>query len=242
MGSAFAEANIQIGPGTGSDPVQLTYSNYVGVLENSGKQSLVLNNPWYLILGIPLGPQSQPPTPSNSWITSVNGNTNAAGWSYNSSLTGSLTFNSTGSAYEALGLDKIDGSESWTNWATAEKNINGFTPASGLGVPPNANLTSFDLVVFNINSTLAEKQTTTVQFSSGLLPFGTFVLAYGTGNDGKSYGSAFTNTGLTTDASVPFTPNVGVAPAPSSVVLLGLGGVGFALILVRSRRRMVAAI
>jgi hypothetical protein len=93
--------------------------------------------------------------------------------------------------------------------------------------------------VFNINSTLAEKQTTSILFSSAL-PFGTFVLGYGVGNDGKTYGSAFTNTGLTTDASGPVPPNVGVVPAPSSVVLLGFGGLGFALILVRSRRRMAA--
>jgi hypothetical protein len=56
-----------------------------------------------------------------------------------------------------------------------------------------------------------------------------------------------TNTGLKTGFLIiqpgggP-NPPAGTAPAPSSVVLLGIGGLGLALMLVRSRRRLAVAV
>jgi len=240
VGSASADPSvIQIGPGTGADPVQLQFTNSVSVL--NVKNSVAINSGWFLILGIPLGLNAPDPVPSSSWISQVNGSSNPSGWALDPTHNGpppaQLSSTTKGSAYDALGLQNIDSSQNWSNWSTADKNINGFTLG---GVLPT--LTHFDLFVFDINTPIAPKGTDTVLFNNnlGLLPVGTFVFGYGQGADGKFYGSAFTNTGLVTTNSVPNTnPNGGSVPAPSSVVLLGFGGLGFALVLIRSRRRML---
>jgi hypothetical protein len=234
----------------GTEVVGLPNTNQVQ-LQQTNNSAAALNTPWYLILGIPdpgkVGGGGVPSF-SNSSITAVT--TTAIGgvtpsWSLDTSsqFTGKSMDSSSGSndAYSILGLggQGVDNSNTWTNWSGADQAVNGFIPSNGNHGPPGANLLQFDFVVFDITATLAAKDTATIKFAANL-PLGTFVIPYG--EDSKHvYVTSFTNAGLITNDSVPVTPNVGVVPAPPSLVLLGFGGLGFALILVRSRRRMAAA-
>ena len=147
-------------------------------------------------------------------------------------------------AYTMAGIgDKANNSNSFQNWQAADQNalVNG----NPLGVTAN----NFGLYVFEIDpATLnGTTQSVKISFASGSLPLGTFIIAYGqeagtTDKKGKFHPGAifdtpFTQAGLTT-GDQPFVSGV---PAPPSAVLLGLGGLGLAFLLVRSRCRLAVA-
>lgn len=233
MGSASADpSTLQMGgnSATGTDPVRIDDSGLVDINEIKGAS--VTFSSFQLILGIP-NPEGSSFSPATSSITSVNGNTNSSsatnGWSYDSSLTATMTSSDNGAgqdAYSLLGLTSPNSSNNGTNWFGAEQTYNSFTP------------TTISLYVFDITANLAEKGTVAVQFSS--LPVGTYAIVLSTGSDSKSYGTPFTVAGLTTGGGGGGGPGAGSAPAPPSVVLLGFGGLGLAFILARSRRRLAA--
>lgn len=232
MGSVSADpSTLQIGGSgaTGTDPVRIDDSGLVDINEIKG--ATVTFSSFQLILGIP-NPQGSSFSPSTQSITSVNNNTNSSsatnGWSYDSSLSATMTPSDTGKtqdAYSLLSLTSPNSSNNATNWFGADKTYNGFTPDT------------FSLYVFDITADLAAKGTVAVQFSS--LPVGTYAIVLSTGSDGKSYGTPFTEAGLTTSGGS--TPGAGAVPAPPSVVLLGFGGFGLAIMFARPRRRLAAA-
>jgi hypothetical protein len=240
MGHASADpGNMQIGTtstgpytptGTGNETVGLGGPGTVYVWQNrGGAATQYLNSTtagFLLLLGIPNDTtgtffSSNPVTSGNGTL----GGTPVLGGSWNKT-TGFAGFMPTANAdaYLVAGLDKIDGSESFTNWSQWDSSVNGITA------------TDFGIYVLKITGTLDGKTSVGVTFSS--LPKGTFVIAYGEDLGGKTDGTAFTEAGLTTSGDT--TPNL-LVPAPSSVILLGFGGLGFVLVLARSRRRVLVA-
>jgi hypothetical protein len=167
---------------------------------------------------------------SSNPITSGNGtfaSTDYFGgtWSTTSPTAGFAGLITTGGdAYVAANLTTDGGaSESFTNWSQWDSSVNGITA------------TNFGIYVFEIDASLDSKASVGVTFSS--LPQGTFVIGYG--EDSKHiYDTPFTESGLTTSGDGPG-PFVGTAPAPPSVVLLAFGGLGLALIIACSRRRVL---
>jgi hypothetical protein len=150
-------------------------------------------------------------TTTSATITQVNGSNNAI--SPNGTT---ATMGSGQEAYSQLGLDAgTNNSNSFTNWSAADLQYNGI------------NASSFGLFEFNIPVTLSGGGTDTFQFSG--LPQGTFIIAYGQ-TSSHVYNTPFTEAGLTTGDKNP------PAPAPPSVVLLGMGAGLFALRAWRRRR------
>ncbi len=74
--------------------------------------------------------------------------------------------------------------------------------------------TNFDIWTFDLNTTLSQASPVSVDFSNGP-SIGTYVFAYGFGDDGKLYVTPFTETGLQ-------------VPEPSTLLLLGSGLLGLA--------------
>jgi hypothetical protein len=130
-----------------------------------------------------------------------------------------------GSAYDALGLSgfHLDNSVSFGNFQLADQAVVGFTPTSyGL----------YDFTVGSASLALLDKILVDVNLTGSLLP-GSIIFAYGSGNDGKEYATAFTNAGVITPFAV--TP----VPEPSTALVVGLTGICVIpyLILRRHRRR-----
>jgi hypothetical protein len=237
MNPALAGSTLQLGGtgATGTDPVRIDDSGVVTVLQNSGGAGTLdtgpLSQPWLLILGIPNGPSTNDffgNTTSSGFtdpITSGNGSlggTNLYGgaWNKDTGFAGTMT-STTDEAYSTVGLSGTNNSNNFVNWAGADSTYDKIT------------VNNFGIYVFEISATLGPKDTVDVLFSS--LPVGTFAIAYGT--DGKHvYDTPFTEAGLTTPGGVR--PHDTATPVPPSVVLFGLGFVGF---LARSRRRLVTA-
>lgn len=220
-------STLQVGgnSATGTDPVRIDDSGLVTINEIKGAS--VTFSSFQLILGIP-DPQSQNLSLGNSSILSVSSTSpGATSWSFESNTNAVMTPSDTGKnqdAYSLLGLTSPNSSNNATNWFGAEQTYNNFTPST------------FGLYVFDITANLSAKGTISIQFSS--LPVGTYAIVLSQGSDGKYFGTPFTEAGLTTPGgSHPFIQT----PAPPSVLLLGFGGFGLVLILVRSRQRLALA-
>lgn len=200
-------STLQIGPATNflfynNTEVHPLTSGTVTVTNTSAGAG-DLNVPWYVILGIANA------TSTNAQILSGPGTPYPVSGTYVASLTSGQD------AYSQLGLDAgTNNSNSFTNWSAADLAINGITA------------TSFGLFEYKIPGTLGGKATDTFQFSNLLQ--GTFVIAYGTvgtaATNGSIYDTPFTESGVTTGTNAG--PGAGMVPAPSSVILLGIGTLG----------------
>lgn len=205
-------ATLHIGPNSTpptADPVQIGNDGLVTVFQNQGGAK-DLNVPWLVILGIPNV------TTTTAEIDLINGS--ATGTPVFGTFKTAMT---SSDAYTLLGLTGPN-SNSFTNWSAADLSINGITA------------TSFGLFEYSIPVTLGAKQTDTFQFAN-LVP-GTFVIAYGETTDKKgnitAYSTPFTEAGLETfhDREHP------KVPEPSTMVIAGLGALGFVAYGLRRRR------
>jgi hypothetical protein len=228
-------------PTTGGDPNQIGSSGLVNVYQNStGAENLT--SPWLLILGVAndstgghffdsLGafsvtsynPYNNPTGVAGSG-TLGGANLFAGNWNATTGFAGLMTASSRQDAYGTASLfqGNPNNSNSFGNWATGGPN------GGDLGVN-NINATNFGIYVFEITAPLNANGNVAIQFASGKIPLGTYAIAYGLGPvnsspNGKTpvYDTPFTEAGLTTD---DFNHHV-VTPAPSSALLLGLGGLG----------------
>lgn len=230
-------STLQIGGtnATGLDPVRIDDSS--GLVTITDVQGGSKKNPenvsfstFKLILGIP-EPEGSSFTLSKSSIQSVTSTTSGpTSWSFETSTSGVLKPSDNGAkqdVYSQLHLSGPNASNNGTNWFAADQTYNGFTPPT------------FNLYVFDITAPLGPKGTVSVTFNPSL-PNGSYAIAWGTATNGKIYGTPFTEAGLTVGPDGPG-PHIAV-PAPTSVVLLGFGGLGFGLFVVaRSRRRLAYA-
>jgi hypothetical protein len=123
-----------------------------------------------------------------------------------------------GSAYDALlgPHSGLDASVSFTNFQIADQAVVGGPAPTSYGL--------YSFAVTPASLALLDKVAVDVNLS-GTLPAGSILFAYGAGNDGKEYATAFTNAGVVT----PFATSV---PEPSStlmsVVAVGLLSAGYA--------------
>lgn len=185
--------------------------------ESNGASNL--STPFLLILGVPNS--TNPNLFSNSSISSVTsvnaypGGTNGTGSAVYQGYAGNMT---SGDVYHQsflpLAGSGIDASNSFSNWAAWDKQVNGIT-ASGFGI-----------YVFQVTATLGPNGLVNFNFANGALPLGTFIVGYG--NDGQHvYVNPFTQAGLTTNQT----------PEPASLALLGAGFVGLGTMVRRKSRK-----
>ena len=197
--------------------------NTIDIYQNSASAS-TLNNPWLLILGVPNA--NNPALFSNASIGSVvstnvypggttttgsaafgNGGNPIYGWSgngYAGSMTSGDVYHQSFFTNGHLSGNGIDASNSFGNWAGWDAAVNG------------VNATSFGIYIFTINAPLSGQGLTNITFADGVVPQGTFVVAYG--NDGSHvYVNPFTEAGLSETTTTP---------EPASLALLGSGMLG----------------
>lgn len=122
--------------------------------------------------------------------------------------------------YSFLGLTgPTNNSNSFTNWSGADLTINSITASN------------FGIYVFALTSTvsLGPNGLVNIMFTSGSLPLGTFVVAYGQSSGGVPDVVPFTEAGLTAARTT--------VPEPGSMALFGTGLV---LVLRRAIRRRLS--
>jgi hypothetical protein len=217
----------------GLDPVQLLDNpQTITVTQVQGGAS-DLTNPWLLIVGVANdtaagtafnGVTLKVSSSSGGSASGALGGSNLYGgtWNATSGFAGLMTKSD---AYTLIGGDLAasNNSNSFTNWALADSQINGITA------------TNFGLYVFEITATLAAQGSVSITFSGGNgLQVGDYVIGFG--EDSKHiYSTPFTEAGLETG-------NKTVVPAPPSAILAGLGGLGIGLGGLFKRYRRAGAI
>ncbi len=169
---AFADTNLQIGPGSGLDPVQLGPASEVQVNNVNGAKD-VFGPPLQVIIGVP-----NTSSFSDSILSPVNVTSPAK----------TISLTSGEEVYSALGLsDLTNNSNSFTNWADSDLVLNALK------------VTNFDVLEYTLTNTdISGKGTVTVDFNDAL-PLGTYVVAYAADTDGGNPEDvAFTHAGVVT--------------------------------------------
>jgi PEP-CTERM motif len=228
---AIDPATLHVGPGAGAscatgcggDPNLLGGALTADVYQNSAGAA-ALTQPILLIIGVPNDTTDLFATSPILDVTAINaypGGTItlgtaafAAGGTYG--LASPIIdgfFGTLGPGQEVYSFLSLSGnnSNSFTNWSAADLAYAGIT-ASNYGI-----------YVFALNANLGPHGLVDLSFSS-VIPKGSIVLAYGEGGD-KAYTTPFTEAGL----------KDGVAPEPTSLLLLGSGLAGLGGLLKRRR-------
>jgi PEP-CTERM motif len=207
--------------GTGSDPIVIGPTSVLDIYDVGN--NTITPDTLLLLLAVPTG-ESAPGAITSPTVTS----------SY------STTFIS-GDIYTAAGLTNgsVNNSPNFMNLQTAESTYNGLS------------VSSFDLYVEQLDTTLASKGTVTVNFASDL-PLGTVAVAYGCyGGDTLGTGTDFSGGCFDTTTNPPSADSPEATawtnadlttkvPEPATITLLGAGLLAF-IALAESRRRKVLA-
>jgi hypothetical protein len=199
-------------------------------------------NPVLLIIGIPNDPSAGGNTfysnVGNNAISSVtysNGGTaswqlggsnpfvSGVHWNAATGFAGTLN-SSSGDAYSVIGVGGANNSNSFGNWQAGETaGQDAPFPPTNPGLFPAGQPSSFSLYVFKLSDPngFPAGGTISVQFAAGELPAGAYAIAYSESTT-HLYDTPFTEAGLEQSGGHGNT-NVGTAPAPPGVVLMGTG-------------------
>lgn len=249
--SAWAQiqdpANLHVGPGAGSacpmggcpstDPNTIGGAGWDVYYNTQGNGNLAIGDPFYLIVATPIVNGSTVGTPS------VNGSANLYA-PFPGPITGTVTINgqndwgamSSGDIYTFLGLgSSITNSFSFTNMSACDTGGSTCPNAAlhGSAAPLSGDtISGFDITTWNIGTTTFAPGDL-LDFT-GSLPVGSYVAAIGVvqGTNGtrtEGWAVPFTEAGLVTSTDVP---------EPSSLLLLGAGLLGLAVL---SGRRVLVA-
>jgi MYXO-CTERM domain-containing protein len=205
--------------GFGTDWVTLpSFTGEFSVEDISNKKGLQIT-PWHLILALP-GTTGA----ITDSITKI-GTTTLTTPIVNSGESTLTATTDGGDAYKLLGVtgSGVPNSIKFVNFVAADQTV--------VGGPAPTQYGLYDFVISSSTLELLDKVVNNVDIS-GTLPAGTIIFAYGEGNDGKTYTTAFTNAGVITPNQ--FTPQP--TPEPSSIAVAGLGALGLLAYGLRRRR------
>jgi hypothetical protein len=200
----------------GTDWVTLpTFNGTFNLTDVSNNQVTI--SPWHLVIAIPNLTGSILDTITQVGTTSV---------AIAPAAEITLTAASSGSAYDALGLSGAPASLSFANFVLADQAVDGGAAPTKYGL--------YDFAITPASLALLSQVSENVTLG-GTLPAGSILFAYGTGDDGKLYSTAFTNAGVITPLAVTPTPE------PSTLVSAAAGlVVGAVLGLLRLRKARAA--
>ncbi len=223
-GSSDDPSTLHVGPGVGTtcaqgcagDPNLLPPSGSpFDLYQNQGGSGGLLNNPVFIIIGVPNDSSASAPTTftSTTLYTPFSAATGTPVPSSFIGFGGSVTPGT--NAYTVLGVN-VNSSESFTNW-------NGFD-SSVLGL---SGINSFGLYVYEV-STASFGAMDLINVTDSGLPVGSFVIGYGVNSQGQMFGTPFTEAGA-------------VVPEPASLSLVGLGLVALGSKLRRKQSKQTTA-
>ncbi|HXH68467.1 MAG TPA: PEP-CTERM sorting domain-containing protein [Candidatus Limnocylindrales bacterium] len=235
-------ANLHIGPGAGttcatgcgSDPNTIGTTGFDIYYNSQGSGNLAIGDPFYVIVATPVytGSTNSPtvggtatlisPYPGGS-STTVNVGGAQTGTEMTSANSGTIK-----SVYDAVGITlNTNNSFSFVNMVACDNGTAGCANGSLLGSNAplfGVNIVGFDVSFFSIGTTNFNPGDL-LDFT-GTLPIGSYVAAVGV-NGTEAWAVPFTESGLVTGV-----------PEPSSLLMLGAGLLGMALL--ASRRSLTA--
>jgi hypothetical protein len=212
--------------GGGTDWVTLpTFNGDFNIQDVSNKSETI--SPWHLIIAIPqLG--LTPPGSILDDITRIGGTTLGTPITNDSET----TLLAGQDSYTRLGVpgSGLPNSMSFTNFSAATEALGGITPQS------------YGLYDFTISATsfaiLSGASPLDILLGDGvggpgLLPTGSVLFAWGTGDDGTTFSTSFTNAGVTSQQSV-------ATPEPSTALVAGIFLAAMVPYFAWRRRRLLA--